>query len=199
MFSKRPEQKGADSVSAPETRSVDSADQARAGSTAASGRGLAPRSKSLQSSVIGSELKVVGNVASEGELQVEGQIEGDVQCTQLVISPSAHIIGEVSAEDVIVNGNLQGDIHGLRVTLQSNANVEGDIYHQSLAVEDGASFEGSSRRSADPLKGADPLKSAEAEAPAARTNGAPADRRDDASEKSGSQGSKSRRPASTTT
>ena len=185
MFSKRPEQKGGGNVTAPESRSVASVAPPTAASSVASSSTTAARPKTLQSSVIGSELKVVGNVASDGELQVEGRIEGDVQCTQLVISPSAHIIGEVTAEDVIVNGRLQGDIHGIRVTLQSNATVEGDIYHQSLAVEDGASFEGSSRRSADPLKAA------------ARGNGAHAEGHDDAPAKTGSQASKPRRTAST--
>ncbi|MCG8563078.1 MAG: polymer-forming cytoskeletal protein [Hyphomicrobiales bacterium] len=187
MFTKRPEQKGGGNVTAPESRSVDSVAPPAAASSVASSSTPAARPKTLQSSVIGSELKVVGNVASDGELQVEGRIEGDVQCTQLVISPSAHIIGEVTAEDVIVNGRLQGDIHGIRVTLQSNATVEGDIYHQSLAVEDGASFEGSSRRSADPLKAA------------ARGNGAHAEGHDDAPAKTGSQTSKPRRTASTAT
>jgi cytoskeletal protein CcmA (bactofilin family) len=39
----------------------------------------------------------------------------------------------------------------LRVTLQAQSHVEGDIYHQSLAIEQGAYFEGKSRRSDDPL------------------------------------------------
>jgi cytoskeletal protein CcmA (bactofilin family) len=40
----------------------------------------------------------------------------------------------------------------LRVTLQAQSHVEGDIYHQSLAIEQGAYFEGKSRRSDDPMK-----------------------------------------------
>jgi cytoskeletal protein CcmA (bactofilin family) len=37
------------------------------------------------------------------------------------------------------------------VTLQAQSHVEGDIFHQSLAIEQGAYFEGKSRRSDDPL------------------------------------------------
>ncbi len=125
-----------------------------------------------QSSVIGDELRVVGNVSSDGELQVEGKIEGDIRCSCLIISPTARIIGEVMAEDVIVNGRLHGDVRGLRVTLQSNANVEGDIYHQSLAIEDGACFEGSSRRSEDPFQSEDAAEARRA----AETRGAPSSR-----------------------
>jgi cytoskeletal protein CcmA (bactofilin family) len=44
-----------------------------------------------------------------------------------------------------------GSVRGLRVTLQAQSHVEGDIFHQSLAIEQGAYFEGKSRRSDDPL------------------------------------------------
>ena len=48
-------------------------------------------------------------------------------------------------------GRVTGSIRGLRVTLQSMSHVEGDIYHQSLALEQGAYFEGRSRRCDDPM------------------------------------------------
>ena len=46
-----------------------------------------------------------------------------------------------------------GSIRSKRVMLQSQSRVEGDIYHQSLAIEQGAYFEGKSRRSDDPTAG----------------------------------------------
>jgi cytoskeletal protein CcmA (bactofilin family) len=51
----------------------------------------------------------------------------------------------------VVRGKVIGSIRGLRVTLQSQSHVEGDIFHQSLAIEQGAYFEGKSRRSDDPM------------------------------------------------
>jgi cytoskeletal protein CcmA (bactofilin family) len=60
-------------------------------------------------------------------------------------------MGSVIAEDVVVRGRVTGSIRGLRVTLQAQSHVEGDIFHQSLAIEQGAYFEGKSRRSDDPL------------------------------------------------
>jgi cytoskeletal protein CcmA (bactofilin family) len=61
------------------------------------------------------------------------------------------VIGGVMAEDVVVRGRVVGSIRGLRVTLQAQSHVEGDIFHQSLAIEQGAYFEGKSRRSDNPL------------------------------------------------
>ena len=57
-----------------------------------------------------------------------------------------------------MRGHIVGSVRGLRVTLQAQSHVEGDIFHQSLAIEQGAYFEGKSRRSDNPL--------AEIEAPA---------------------------------
>ena len=59
--------------------------------------------------------------------------------------------GGVAAEDVVVRGHLAGTITGVRITLQAQCHVEGDIVHQSLAIEQGAYFEGKSRRSDNPL------------------------------------------------
>lgn len=102
-------------------------------------------------SIIGSDLKLVGNAFSDGEVQVDGKIEGDIKCASLVVGDNAEITGGVVAEDVVVRGKVNGSIRGLRVTLQSSSHVEGDIHHQSLAIEQGAFFEGKSRREEDPV------------------------------------------------
>jgi len=102
-------------------------------------------------SIIGEDLTVIGNVASKGEIQVDGEIQGDIDCGSLLLGDKAQINGSVRAEDVVVRGKVTGSVRGLRVTLQSQSHVEGDIYHQSLAIEQGAYFEGKSRRSDDPM------------------------------------------------
>lgn len=103
-------------------------------------------------SIIGEDLAIQGNVSSKGEIQVDGQIQGDVHCGSLLLGDKAQINGSVIAEDVVVRGKVMGSIRGLRVTLQSQSHVEGDIYHQSLAIEQGAYFEGKSRRSDNPME-----------------------------------------------
>lgn len=106
----------------------------------------------LVPSVIGEDLTITGNVSAKGEVQVEGQIEGDVRCSSLLLGDKSQVTGNVAAEDVVVRGKVVGSIRGLRVTLQNQCHVEGDIYHQSLAIEQGAFFEGRSRRSDQPLE-----------------------------------------------
>jgi cytoskeletal protein CcmA (bactofilin family) len=112
------------------------------------------RSDRMAPSIIGEDLTVTGNVLSKGEVQVDGQIQGDVHCSSLIVGEKAQITGGIVAEDVVVRGQVMGSIRGVRVTLQASSHVEGDIFHQSLAIEQGAFFEGKSRRSEDPIASA---------------------------------------------
>ena len=82
---------------------------------------------------------------------LDGEVHGDVSCVALVLGDSATLEGNVTAEDVVIRGHLIGSVKALRVTLQATSHVEGDIYHQSLALEQGAYFEGRSRRCDDPM------------------------------------------------
>jgi cytoskeletal protein CcmA (bactofilin family) len=94
--------------------------------------------------VIAKGLKIVGSVTAEGLIEVNGQIEGEIHCTSLVVSRGAHVSGTIAAERVVVNGTVEGPIQGGEVILKSQAHVVGDIHHQSLAIESGAYFDGRS-------------------------------------------------------
>lgn len=125
------------------------------GSSAAGGRplGLARGVERNTPSVIGPDLTIHGNLTSKGEVQVDGEVQGDIHGTYVVIGEKAHITGGVVAEEIVVRGHVMGSVRGKRVMLQSSSHVEGDIYHQALAIEQGAFFEGKSRRSEDPTGG----------------------------------------------
>ena len=111
------------------------------------------QSDKLVPTIIGEDLVITGNVNSKGEIQVDGEIQGDIHCGSLLLGDKSTVTGVVMAEDVVVRGKVVGTIKGLRVTLQAQSHVEGDIFHQSLAIEQGAYFEGKSRRDDDPLSG----------------------------------------------
>jgi cytoskeletal protein CcmA (bactofilin family) len=98
------------------------------------------------STVIGEGLRIIGNVSADGAIQVNGRIEGDLDCTSITVSPKALINGRVNARSVVVNGKIDGPIVGEDVVLKSKAFVTGDIQAQSLSIERGAHFEGCSLR-----------------------------------------------------
>ncbi len=103
--------------------------------------------------VIGPDLTIKGDLVSTGELQVDGEVHGDIRGTRVVIGKRAHITGGIIGEEIVICGQVTGTVRGRVVTLQSASHVKGDIFHRAFAMEHGASFEGSSHRSDDPLAG----------------------------------------------
>jgi cytoskeletal protein CcmA (bactofilin family) len=99
-----------------------------------------------KSTVIAEGLKIIGNVSADGAIEVNGQVDGDLDCTSLTVSPKAFINGGINARSVVVNGKVEGPINGQDVVLKSHAFVTGDIQAQSLSIERGAHFEGRSLR-----------------------------------------------------
>ena len=102
-------------------------------------------------STLSADLHITGNIKTSGDIQVEGDVEGDIRAHLLTVGESATIKGEVTADDVVVNGRIIGRVRGLKVRLTSTARVEGDIIHKTIAIESGAHFEGSVQRQDDPL------------------------------------------------
>ncbi|MEL6569850.1 MAG: polymer-forming cytoskeletal protein, partial [Pseudomonadota bacterium] len=84
-------------------------------------------------SIICADMKVNGSVQSDGALQVDGQVEGDVTAQDITIGASGVISGEVIAEVITVKGTIKGSIRGRKVELETGAKVEGDIVHTSLS------------------------------------------------------------------
>ena len=111
-----------------------------------------PMTDASTKSVISNDLKIIGQglkIISQGTLQVDGEVEGDVRGTEVIIGEKGRVTGTVAAERVIVRGTISGVIRGMTVTLQASSRVEGDIHHMSLAIEQGAEFDGRCKRPAD--------------------------------------------------
>ena len=113
-------------------------------------KSAAPKAKPA-ASVLSSDLLVTGNLKTSGDIQIEGQVDGDIRAHLLTVGEGATVKGEVIADDVVVNGRVIGRVRGLKVRLTSTARVEGDIIHKTIAIESGAHFEGSVQRQDDPL------------------------------------------------
>src|SRR5215467_8412304 len=102
-----------------------------------------------EKSVIGNDLKITGQglkIISRGILQVDGEIEGDVMAAEVVVGEKGNVSGMVAGQQVVVRGTVSGVVCGKTVALQASSRVEGDIHHMSFAVEQGAQFDGRSRR-----------------------------------------------------
>jgi cytoskeletal protein CcmA (bactofilin family) len=107
--------------------------------------------RSTAPSIVSADLTVTGTLVSNGDIQIDGIVDGDVRSIGLVIGEKAEIHGEVLADDITVRGRVIGRIRARKVQLCATSHVEGDILHEAFAVEAGAFFEGNCRHSDNPL------------------------------------------------
>jgi cytoskeletal protein CcmA (bactofilin family) len=102
--------------------------------------------------VINRGVAIVGSLTLEGEVFIEGTVDGEVWCTQLQIAERGAVEGLIVAERVVVLGEFRGQIYATELVLGAGCAVEGQIYHNKLVLEEGCFFEGKSRRHADPQR-----------------------------------------------
>ncbi|MDE2165541.1 MAG: polymer-forming cytoskeletal protein [Alphaproteobacteria bacterium] len=96
-------------------------------------------------SVISKALKITGQLESTEDIQVDGEVDGDVRGLSVKIGSSAKVKGTVYGEEVELAGTIDGKIEAKKVVLTSTAHMSGDILHQEIKIELGAYVDGHCR------------------------------------------------------
>ena len=102
--------------------------------------------KTLELSVIAGNMNVLGNIVSDGILDIDGQVDGNVRGHSVTVRPNGRIRGDLLAQEVFVHGTVDGLIKAENVTLFETAHVRGTIMHESITIEDGAKVDGKLKR-----------------------------------------------------
>ena len=110
-------------------------------------------------SILSVDLRVVGDLNGDGEVQIDGAVDGNIRAKSLLIGETAHIKGEIIADSLRVHGTVSGHIKARSVVLGATAYVVGDIFHEDLAIETGAFLEGHCKRIAKSKDSAKPKDS----------------------------------------
>ncbi|HZF36672.1 MAG TPA: polymer-forming cytoskeletal protein [Candidatus Angelobacter sp.] len=97
-------------------------------------------------SIISRDLKIKGDLICNGDIQIDGEVEGDVQGRSITVGEGADVRGTISSDSIRICGSVNGQLKGQSVVLAKTAKLIGDVVHQTLAVEPGAFFEGQCRR-----------------------------------------------------
>ena len=95
---------------------------------------------------IGKSVVVKGELSGSEDLYLDGEVEGSIELREhhLTIGPHGKVRASVNARDVVVHGQVNGNVHGSeRVELKKSAVLTGDIVTQRIVIEDGAVFKGS--------------------------------------------------------
>lgn len=93
-------------------------------------------------SILSGNLRVTGSLVTEGDIQIDGIVEGDVTSGSVTVGSSGSVSGEIKADTARILGRVQGRIMARSVMLMSTAHVEGDVHHETISIENGAKIEG---------------------------------------------------------
>lgn len=96
-------------------------------------------------SCLGANLEIKGKISGDEDLQIDGNVEGTVELKghRLIVGRTGKLSSEVYAREVIVNGNLTGNVHASdRVEIKKDGSVTGDVTTARISVEDGAFLKG---------------------------------------------------------
>lgn len=93
-------------------------------------------------SVLGSDLRITGEITSTGSVEVLGEIDGNITAHGLIIGQEGRVKGSVKADTVEVKGRLDGKVACDSFTLRSTAEVKADVTTGGIVIESGAAMEG---------------------------------------------------------
>ena len=93
-------------------------------------------------SVLGSDVVITGNVSASVDLQVDGKIEGDLKCANLVQGEASEIKGAVTADTAKLAGLVDGSIEAKTLIIHASARITGDVAYENLTIENGGQVDG---------------------------------------------------------
>lgn len=117
----------------------------------ASARGIRPMETTKMDQIrpgvayIGKSVVIKGELSGGEDLCVDGEVEGNIELRghSLTIGPSGRIRANIHARDVVIQGKVDGNIHGYeRVELKNTAMLAGDIFTQRIVIAEGAMLKG---------------------------------------------------------
>ena len=104
-----------------------------------------PESESRNGTTIGNAVKIVGQIFTNEDLCVDGDIEGTIESQEstITIGPRGRVQATIQARDVVILGQVQGNVEAsVKVDLRKDAQLVGDITSSRVSIEEGAFFNG---------------------------------------------------------
>ncbi len=107
-------------------------------------RKLPDTGASRSQSIIQEGMSVRGDLKAEGDIRLDGALEGSLSSkSRVTVGATGVIKADVEADEVLVMGQVTGKITGQsRIELRKGARVEGDLCTQALVIEEGVYFQG---------------------------------------------------------
>lgn len=110
--------------------------------------------KSTVPCIISAGTRIAGNITDGDIIHIDGRLEGDVTCRELIIGSTGAVTGKVKAKSLELYGVLNGSLAVENLFIAGSATFIGDSVYKTIAIEPGAVLEGkcavSKAKSAEP-------------------------------------------------
>lgn len=90
-------------------------------------------------------IEFTGRISGQADLRIDGKVEGPISLHghRLMVGPTGQLNSEVTANEVVVQGKVTGNLHARdRIEIKNGGSVAGDIHTSRISIEDGADFKG---------------------------------------------------------
>ncbi|MGC2855041.1 bactofilin family protein [Novispirillum sp. DQ9] len=93
-------------------------------------------------SYLAPDLTVTGRIATTGDLEIDGRVDGIVDAKRLKVGPHGRVRASLGADDAVVSGNVVGVLKARGVTFTDGCRFEGEVQYEQLGMEPAAVVEG---------------------------------------------------------
>ena len=101
-------------------------------------------------SILSRDLVVTGEISTDGDVQIEGRLEGNIKATTLTVGEQGAVNGKIIAGTVLIRGKVTGKITASTIEMAETANVMADLVQDHLTIANGAFFDGKCSRKTKP-------------------------------------------------
>jgi len=109
-----------------------------------------PTRNSSVPSILGSDLVITGDIKTDGDVQIDGRLDGNVKAGNVTIGEKGAVNGKITASSVHIRGKVTGKVEASVVDLSETANVQADLVQDQLMIANGAFFDGKCTRKSNP-------------------------------------------------
>ena len=93
--------------------------------------------------VIGEGAKIKGEIKEENEITIQGNVDGDIECKDLIVGKTGSVKGKIKADTLYVEGSIEGEINVRELLkLMSSSYISGKISYGSVQINEGGKLIG---------------------------------------------------------
>ena len=91
-------------------------------------------------SILLSDVELKGKITEKDDIILGCKFDGNIVANKVSLSDTADINGDINANEIEINGKINGSITGKRVKINKGCSFEGDVVGESISIEEGANI-----------------------------------------------------------